>query len=105
VCQYPVLRDVIKSFGWEETDDETDWILFWTDCSVCADRVKRLKSYQKINHFPGTSEITRKDNLGRNMNRIKDLFPKEYSFIPRTWVLPHEFFFFFVIIYYFIKNV
>lgn len=50
-----------------------------------------MRSYQRINHFPAMIEITRKDNLARNMNRMKKLFPEEYSFIPNTWVLPREF--------------
>jgi tubulin polyglutamylase TTLL6/13 len=37
------------------------------------------------------SEITRKDCLGRNMNRMKKLFPEEYKFVPNTWILPHEY--------------
>ena len=90
-CKYPVLRRVISSFGFVETDDETDWILFWTDSGVSAERLKHMKSFQRINHFPGMSEITRKDNLAKNMNRLKKLFPDDYLFIPNTWTLPREF--------------
>ena len=50
-----------------------------------------MKSFQRINHFPGMSEITRKDNLAKNMNRLKKLFPDDYLFIPNTWTLPREF--------------
>jgi tubulin polyglutamylase TTLL6/13 len=64
-CKYKVLRDVCKFYNWEETDDEFEWVLYWTDTSVGSDRLKRMKSYQKINHFPGMSEITRKDALAR----------------------------------------
>jgi len=45
---------------------------------------------QKINHFPGMSEICRKDLLARNMNRMVKLFPKDYNIFPRTWCLPAE---------------
>ena len=90
-CKYPVLRQVLASFGYVETDDETDWVLFWTDTGVSAERLKRMKSFQRINHFPGMSEITRKDNLARNMNRLKKLYPEDYAFIPSTWTLPREF--------------
>lgn len=45
---------------------------------------------QKINHFPGMSEICRKDLLARNMSRMLKLFPKDFYFFPRTWCLPAE---------------
>ncbi|XP_054454377.1 tubulin polyglutamylase ttll6 isoform X2 [Anoplopoma fimbria] len=68
-----------------------DWTLFWTDCSVSLDRVKDMKRYQKINHFPGMNEICRKDLLARNMNRMLKLFPKDYNIFPRTWCLPADY--------------
>ncbi|KAJ4940623.1 hypothetical protein JOQ06_026920 [Pogonophryne albipinna] len=54
-------------------------------------RVKDMKRYQKINHFPGMSEICRKDLLARNMNRMLKLFPKDYNIFPRTWCLPADY--------------
>ena len=45
---------------------------------------------QKINHFPGMSEICRKDLLARNLNRMMKLFPKDYNCFPRSWCLPAE---------------
>ncbi|XP_072229363.1 LOW QUALITY PROTEIN: tubulin polyglutamylase ttll6 [Leuresthes tenuis] len=71
--------------------EDEDWTLFWTDCSVSLDRVKDMKPYQKINHFPGMSEICRKDLLARNLNRMLKLFPKEYNVFPRTWCLPADY--------------
>ncbi|XP_062994099.1 tubulin polyglutamylase TTLL6 isoform X2 [Elgaria multicarinata webbii] len=50
-----------------------------------------MKTYQKINHFPGMSEICRKDLLARNMGRMLKLFPKEFNFFPRTWCLPADY--------------
>ncbi|XP_007908131.2 LOW QUALITY PROTEIN: tubulin polyglutamylase ttll6 [Callorhinchus milii] len=50
-----------------------------------------MKRFQKMNHFPGMSEICRKDLLARNMNRMLKLFPKEYNIFPRTWCLPADF--------------
>ncbi len=46
--------------------------------------------HQKINHFPGMSEICRKDFLARNLNRMLKLFPKDYNIFPRSWCLPAE---------------
>ncbi|XP_077171133.1 tubulin polyglutamylase TTLL6 isoform X5 [Paroedura picta] len=77
--------------GLREATEVDDWTLYWTDYSVSLDRVLEMKSYQKINHFPGMSEICRKDLLARNMNRMLKLFPKEFNFFPRTWCLPADY--------------
>ena len=45
---------------------------------------------QKINHFPGMTEICRKDLLSRNLNKMIKLFPKDYNVFPKSWVLPAE---------------
>lgn len=43
-----------------------------------------------INHFPGMPNIARKNRMGQNLNKMLKLFPKEYSFYPKTWILPGE---------------
>ncbi|KAK9530018.1 hypothetical protein VZT92_011556 [Zoarces viviparus] len=52
---------------------------------------RRWRRFQKINHFPGMSEICRKDLLARNMNRMLKLFPRDYNIFPRTWCLPADY--------------
>ncbi|KAH0501116.1 Tubulin polyglutamylase TTLL6 [Microtus ochrogaster] len=79
-----------QQYGLREAGDSEDWTLYWTDYSVSLERVMEMKSYQKINHFPGMSEICRKDLLARNMSRMLKLFPKDFHFFPRTWCLPAE---------------
>uniref|UniRef100_A0A8C5DG34 Tubulin tyrosine ligase-like family, member 6 n=1 Tax=Gouania willdenowi TaxID=441366 RepID=A0A8C5DG34_GOUWI len=94
ICRCPklwVFRRAARRYGLREAMEGEDWTLFWTDCSVSLDRVKDMKPYQKINHFPGMSEICRKDFLARNMNRMLKLFPKEYNIFPRTWCLPADY--------------
>jgi len=34
--------------------------------------------------------LSRKNNLGRHLMRMRKKFPKDYNFIPRTWNLPAE---------------
>ncbi|XP_026171503.1 tubulin polyglutamylase ttll6 isoform X2 [Mastacembelus armatus] len=90
-CKYESVRRAAHRYGLRETMEGEDWTLFWTDCSVSLDRVKDMKRYQKINHFPGMTEICRKDLLARNMNRMFKLFPKDYNIFPRTWCLPADY--------------
>ncbi|XP_021349618.1 tubulin polyglutamylase ttll6-like isoform X2 [Mizuhopecten yessoensis] len=89
-CKYDVVRKVSRKFGFKEVGEDEDWTLYWTDYSVALERVMDMKKYQKINHFPGMSEICRKDMLARNLNRMLKLFPKEYNVFPKTWCLPAD---------------
>ncbi|XP_029658054.1 tubulin polyglutamylase ttll6-like isoform X2 [Octopus sinensis] len=90
-CKYEVVRRMTKKFGFKEVGENDDWILYWTDYSVALERVMDMKSYQKINHFPGMNEICRKDLLARNMTRMRKMFPKDYDIFPKTWCLPADY--------------
>ena len=50
--------------------------------------ISKTSKYQKSNHFPGTFQVTKKDNLWRNINRLKKIFHKEYNICPITYNLP-----------------
>jgi hypothetical protein len=70
-------------------EDET-WDVLWTDCAVTPEKFARMKLYQKINHFPGMSALSRKNNLARNLGKMKKTFPTEFNFIPKTWLIPSD---------------
>ncbi|XP_048376565.2 tubulin polyglutamylase ttll6-like isoform X2 [Stegostoma tigrinum] len=90
-CKYESVRRAARQYGLKEVGDDEECILYWTDSSVSHEKVMEIKNFQKINHFPGMSEICRKDLLARNLNRMLKLFPKEYNIFPRTWCLPADF--------------
>lgn len=89
-CHYESVRRAAKALGFVEIDEQSEWTIFWTDCSVSLERCMAMKKYQRINHFPGMAEICRKDLLSRNLTRLQKLFPKDYSIFPATWVLPAD---------------
>merc|ERR1719156_121045 len=91
--KYDVLPVVLESFGdlYQEAatpEDEID--LLWCDHAITAERFIKMRAYQKVNHFVGMSSITRKNNLGRNLLRMRKQFPNEYRFFPDTWILPTD---------------
>ncbi|XP_061612382.1 tubulin polyglutamylase ttll6 isoform X2 [Phyllopteryx taeniolatus] len=90
-CKYESVRRAARRYGLKVQTEGDDWTLMWSDCSVSLERVKAMKQYQKINHFPGMIEICRKDTLARNLNRMLKLFPKDYNIFPRTWCLPADY--------------
>jgi tubulin polyglutamylase TTLL6/13 len=50
-----------------------------------------MQPYQRINHFPGMYQLARKNNLGRNLMRLKKHYGREYNFFPKTYLLPTEY--------------
>nr|XP_051711606.1 tubulin polyglutamylase TTLL11 isoform X6 [Oryctolagus cuniculus] len=45
----------------------------------------------QVNKFPGMTEMVRKITLSRAVRIMQSLFPQEYNFYPRSWILPDEF--------------
>ncbi|XP_038821111.1 tubulin polyglutamylase TTLL11 isoform X2 [Salvelinus namaycush] len=45
----------------------------------------------QVNKFPGMIEMLRKINLTRAVRTMQELFPEEYNFYPRSWILPEEY--------------
>ncbi|XP_052777435.1 tubulin polyglutamylase TTLL7-like isoform X2 [Mya arenaria] len=90
--RYDVIRQMAEHIGYSVTrEDDPTAFLIWNDAFVSTERISDLKPYQRINHFPGMGEVTRKDNLARNMMKMAKAVPEEYNFVPRTWILPSDF--------------
>ncbi|KAG8225383.1 hypothetical protein J437_LFUL016808 [Ladona fulva] len=89
-CHSNVVKEVAKSMGFKEVDERRLWNVFWSDASIPIAKATGIKRFQKINHFPGMSEICRKDMLARNLGRMRKLFPRDYNFYPKTWILPEQ---------------
>jgi len=50
-----------------------------------------LNKYQRVNHFPKSIELTRKDMISENMGRMNAQFgDMHYDFYPKTFNLPKE---------------
>ena len=67
-----------------------DWDLTWTDGAVHPELLTAMQPFQKVNHFPGMFNLSRKNYLTRNISRMQRSFPEEYDFYPKTWSLPYE---------------
>lgn len=94
--RYEVVRKIARDRGWQLITDENDKAIntcniHWIDVPDFVNTFKILLPYQKVNHFPGMSNLARKSKLARNFERMKKLFPDEYDFCPKTWILPFDF--------------
>lgn len=90
--QYRLVREIAAKKGYDISEEEdTEWDLLWNDGGVAPDKVTKMKPYQRTNHYPGMSQLARKNNLGRNLMKMEKLFPQDYRFFPRTWCFPHDY--------------
>lgn len=47
-----------------------------------------ISDFQRINHFPGSFELGRKDSLHRAMTRMQTKFGRDYDFYPKSYAWP-----------------
>merc|ERR1719507_2593833 len=68
----------------------SDWGATWGK-HMKPPQFKEIKESQKINHFPGTFNIGRKDRLWKNYHKLMLKHGKsEFNFLPRTFCLPAD---------------
>jgi hypothetical protein len=69
----------------------SDFNVMWTGSNVRSHVYRTLARHQRVNHFPRTSEITRKDRLAASVQRMQQLYGvRHFDFIPRTFALPAQ---------------
>jgi tubulin polyglutamylase TTLL6/13 len=93
LTKYSVVRKAAKHYKWKisKKEDDENWDVFWTDAAVQPEKLSKMKLYQKINHFPGMYALARKNYLAKNLNRLRKVFPKDFAFFPKTWLIPAEY--------------
>jgi hypothetical protein len=89
-CESKLIRFILELNGLMSTDRH-DWNMLWTHTQGKTYFYERLTSTQKINHFPLSFELTRKDRLAVNIKKMQQRYSKTYfNFIPETFVLPEQ---------------
>lgn len=88
-----LLRKILSSHGLTElTTENTDFNLLWTGTHVKADLLRNLLVYQRVNHFPRSYELTRKDRLYKNIEKMQHFRGfKHFNIVPQSFLLPGEY--------------
>ncbi|KAK0155434.1 Tubulin polyglutamylase TTLL4 [Merluccius polli] len=85
-----VVRHIIARSHFKTTKRSHDWLGCWGH-HMKSPLFKTIEEHQKLNHFPGSFQIGRKDRLWRNLSKMRARFGKqEFSFFPRTFILPQD---------------
>lgn len=92
-----VIRQILLERGWTEynEDDEenaNEWNLWWRTQRFRRSEHAEIAHWQRLNHFPRTDAITRKDCLVRNLRRMKCVHgASAFDFHPLSYILPNEY--------------
>ncbi|XP_018026863.1 uncharacterized protein LOC108682243 [Hyalella azteca] len=87
-----LIRLVLEAHGFTEVNSSSSrFNLYWSSAHFNPNEIRNLQDWQKVNHFPRSSELTRKDRLYLNIKRMQRQFGiKLFDFIPTSFVLPTE---------------
>eukprot|EP01064_Diplonema_japonicum_P014609 TRINITY_DN2228_c2_g2_i1.p1 TRINITY_DN2228_c2_g2~~TRINITY_DN2228_c2_g2_i1.p1 ORF type:complete len:509 (+),score=49.48 TRINITY_DN2228_c2_g2_i1:35-1561(+) len=94
----PILRTYLASDGWDEYDEEKGedeqppYNLWWKSARFTVSQLEGAKyPYQRLNHFPKSGEITKKDTLLRNLRRMRVVHGQVCEILPVSFILPGEY--------------
>jgi tubulin polyglutamylase TTLL4 len=87
---YNAVANTLKRAGFKQTSTETCWNIRWGR-HLQAEEYRELKPFQKLNHFPGTWHLGRKDLLAKNIAKSRRMYGStDYNFVPDTFLLPDD---------------
>lgn len=85
-----VVRKALARSHFRPTAKSHDWLGCWGR-HMKSPGFRALREHQKLNHFPGSFQIGRKDRLWRNLSRLRARFGRRsFGFVPRSFVLPQD---------------
>jgi tubulin polyglutamylase TTLL5 len=80
----------LRQHGFVETQG-ANFNLLWTGQQLRPEQLGALCKAQRVNHFPRSSELTRKDRLHVNVQRMaRQKGSRHYAFVPKSFLLPSE---------------
>lgn len=74
-----------------DPSNTSNWNIFWGH-HLNAQAMLELLAFQKVNHFPGSLELGRKDRLCGSLIRMKKKHPTPYArIIPETYLTANDY--------------
>lgn len=86
-----LIRYTLEDNGFHEEKQTNKFSILWSSSGLRSSMFQGLNKFQKLNHFPRTSEITKKDSLYKNIARMQSIHGKKnFDFLPETYILPQD---------------
>ena len=87
-----LVRYTLEDNGFREAGERgQEWAVCWACSNVKSALYQGMGRFQKVNHFPKSTEITRKDHMYRHLARMREKHgEKHFPFLPTSFILPNE---------------
>eukprot|EP00730_Choanoeca_flexa_P008101 TRINITY_DN12441_c0_g3_i3.p1 TRINITY_DN12441_c0_g3~~TRINITY_DN12441_c0_g3_i3.p1 ORF type:complete len:891 (+),score=141.34 TRINITY_DN12441_c0_g3_i3:857-3529(+) len=84
-----LVKKMVRTAGFQITT-KNGWIGTWGK-HMKATSFQRLRPDQKINHFPGSFQLGRKDRMWKNIAHMQARYGRaNFDFVPETFCLPSD---------------
>jgi len=88
VHTYNVVINSLCMGGFAQTEGAL-WNVLWS-APLKPECLRNYDKFKKCNHFPGTFQLGRKDNMYRHVSKMIREFGEEYRIVPKTWIFPED---------------
>ncbi|VEL16530.1 unnamed protein product [Protopolystoma xenopodis] len=88
-----LLKRLLHSHGFQESSFvSAEYNILWSGCHLKPFQLRYLSFFHKVNHFPRSYELTRKDRLAKNIQKMQQLKgTRHFDLLPHSYILPAEF--------------
>lgn len=87
----PLVKNLLEDNGFIQCNNN-DFSIGWSSGHIKLTVYPELTKWQRVNHFPNSRELTRKDLLYKNLSKFISSFPEmsKANFLPKSFLLPNE---------------
>ncbi|NXT52344.1 TTLL4 polyglutamylase, partial [Pluvianellus socialis] len=85
-----IVKQTVSRSHFRVSKKSNDWLGCWGH-HMKSPSFRAIREHQKLNHFPGSFQIGRKDRLWRNLLKMQARCgKKEFNFFPQSFILPQD---------------
>uniref|UniRef100_A0A0N5B6D9 Tubulin--tyrosine ligase-like protein 5 n=1 Tax=Strongyloides papillosus TaxID=174720 RepID=A0A0N5B6D9_STREA len=86
-----LIRTIFYNHGFTEcSPSNTKVNILWSRVHIRPLQLRNLQPWQKVNHFPKSFELTRKDRMSENLLKSKYTHGSAYNIFPKTFIFPRD---------------
>uniref|UniRef100_A0A0N4ZTE1 Tubulin--tyrosine ligase-like protein 5 n=1 Tax=Parastrongyloides trichosuri TaxID=131310 RepID=A0A0N4ZTE1_PARTI len=86
-----LIRTIFYNHGFTECSPNNAKVnILWSRVHIRAPQLRNLQPWQKVNHFPKSFELTRKDRMSENLIKSKFTHGDAFSIFPETFIYPRD---------------